>query len=71
MYIKKKKKDVIISIFQDIMVSSLLKVNQYFRGTYPLLPLLAACFMLVSCLVYSSNLKMGATCSSKSLVDFQ
>jgi hypothetical protein len=27
--------------------------------------LLAACFMLVSCLAYSSALKIGATCSSK------
>jgi hypothetical protein len=33
--------------------------------------LFAACFMLVSCLAYSSTLKMEATCSSKTLADFQ
>jgi hypothetical protein len=31
----------------------------------------AACFMLVSCLAYSMTLKMEATCSSETLVDFQ
>jgi hypothetical protein len=31
----------------------------------------ATCFMLVSCLAYSVTLKMEATCSSKTLVDFQ
>jgi hypothetical protein len=29
------------------------------------------CFMLVSCLAYSSTLKIGVTCSSEMLVDFQ
>jgi hypothetical protein len=29
------------------------------------------CFILVSCLGYSVTLKMEATCSSKTLVDFQ
>jgi hypothetical protein len=33
--------------------------------------LLAACFMLASCLAYSSILKMEATCSSETSVDFQ
>jgi hypothetical protein len=32
--------------------------------------LLSACFMLISCLVYSSTLKMEATCSSETSVDF-
>jgi hypothetical protein len=31
---------------------------------------LAACFMPVSCMAYASTLKMGATCSSETLVDF-
>jgi hypothetical protein len=31
----------------------------------------AACFILVSCLPYSSTLKMEATCSSKTSLDFQ
>jgi hypothetical protein len=35
-----------------------------------LLALLAACFMIVSCLAYSSILKMEAICSSETLVDF-
>jgi hypothetical protein len=33
--------------------------------------LLDTCFMLVSCLAYSSTLKMEATCSSETSVDFQ
>jgi hypothetical protein len=33
--------------------------------------LLAICFMLVSCLAYSSTLKMVAACSSETSVDFQ
>jgi hypothetical protein len=53
------------------MMSSLLKVNQHFRGTCRLLPLLAACFMVVSKFVYSSTLKMEATYSPKASVDFQ
>jgi hypothetical protein len=32
---------------------------------------LATCFMLVSYLAYSSTLKMEATCSSETSVDFQ
>jgi hypothetical protein len=33
--------------------------------------LLATCFMLVSCMAYFSTLKMEATCSSETPVDFQ
>jgi hypothetical protein len=33
--------------------------------------LLTACFMLVSCLAYSSTLKMEMTCSSEASVGFQ
>jgi hypothetical protein len=32
--------------------------------------MLAACFILVSCLAYSSTLKMETTCSSETSVDF-
>lgn len=32
--------------------------------------LLAACFIMASCLAYSSNLKMEATCASKTSIDF-
>jgi hypothetical protein len=35
------------------------------------LPLLAACFILVSCSAYSSTLKMQATCSSETSGDLQ
>jgi hypothetical protein len=31
----------------------------------------AACFILVSCLAYSSSLKIGTICSSEKSVDFQ
>jgi hypothetical protein len=31
----------------------------------------ATCFMLVSCLAYSSTLKIEATCSFETSVDFQ
>jgi hypothetical protein len=37
----------------------------------PALLCLPPAFMLVSCLIYSSNLKMEAIYSSKTLVDFQ
>jgi hypothetical protein len=33
--------------------------------------LFATCFMLASCLIYSSTLKMVAKCSSETSVDFQ
>jgi hypothetical protein len=69
----------------DIMLCSLLKVNQCFWGTYCLhLQLknepskksgwkfcLSPAFTLVSCLAYSSTLKMEAVCFSKTVVDFQ
>jgi hypothetical protein len=35
------------------------------------LALLASCYALVSCLAYSSTLKMEATCSSETSVEFQ
>jgi hypothetical protein len=33
--------------------------------------LLATCFTLVSCLTYSLTLKIEATCSSETMIDFQ
>jgi hypothetical protein len=57
------------SIFWDIIPHSLLKVNQHVRETF--YPCFAACFMLVSCLAYSSTLEMEATCSYEMLIDFQ
>jgi hypothetical protein len=54
------------SIFWDITPCSLFKVNRRFGGTE-----LATCFMLVSCLVYYSTLKMKVTCFSEMLDDFQ
>jgi hypothetical protein len=63
------------SVFCDITPCSLLKVNRRFGGTCRLYLLqsyrLAACFMLVSCSAYSSTLKMEATCSSETSVDFR
>jgi hypothetical protein len=50
---------------------SSLKVNRSFRGTCSKQILLATYFTLVSCLAYSSPLKMEAICSSKTLVIFQ
>jgi hypothetical protein len=35
------------------------------------IPLLVTCFMLVYCVAYSSTLKMEATCSSETSVDYQ
>jgi hypothetical protein len=57
----KKKKT---STFWDITPCSPVKLNQRFGGR------LDACFMLVSCLAYSSTLKMEVTCSSGMSVDF-
>jgi hypothetical protein len=50
------------TVFRDIliMLCSPLKVNW--------LALLGTCFMLVSCMAYSSTLKMEVTCSSETLV---
>jgi hypothetical protein len=42
-----------------------------FSETLVSINLLAARFMLVSCLSYSSTLKMEMTCSSEMLIDFQ
>jgi hypothetical protein len=39
--------------------------------SYNTTALLAVCFMLVSCLSYTSTLKMEATCSSETVVDFR
>jgi hypothetical protein len=50
------------SVFWDMTPCSLLKGNRC---------LLAICFMLISCLVYSSALKMEATCSSEASTEFQ
>jgi hypothetical protein len=44
-------------IFRDITLCSPFKVNQHFGGTYCLL---ATCFLLISCLAYSSTL--GSAC---------
>jgi hypothetical protein len=57
------------SVFWDITPYSPLKVNRRFGGTYRLC--LPPAFTLVSCSVYSSALKMEATCFSKISVDFQ
>jgi hypothetical protein len=54
--------------FFDVTLCSILKVNQHFIGTCQLnlqgwgvsQALLAACFKLVSCLAYTSTLKMEA-----------
>jgi hypothetical protein len=50
------------------MMCSPLKVNGRNGGAYRLLP---HSFTLVSYLAYSSTLKMEATCSSETSVDFQ
>jgi hypothetical protein len=67
------------SIFWDIMQCSPLKVNRRFGKVFRLQlqvrrissALLSTCFLLVSCLAYSSTLKMEATCSSEKWVGFQ
>jgi hypothetical protein len=73
-----------ISVFWDIMPCSLVKahVSEEHRlrlqhrsisqaGTqHEVGSKLAACFMLVSCLTYSSTLKMDAICSSETCVEF-
>jgi hypothetical protein len=65
-----------IPIFWDITPCSPLKVNRRFWGTCRLhlqgrgRALFDACFMLASCLGYSSTLKMEI-CSSETSVDFQ
>jgi hypothetical protein len=56
------------SIFWDITPCSPLNVNRHFGGTYRLL---TTSFTLVTCLAYSSTLKMEATCSSETSVDIR
>jgi hypothetical protein len=60
-----------MSAFWIIFPCSPLKVNRHFGGTSRLQRLLATCFTLASCLTYFSTLKMEATCSSETSVDFQ
>jgi hypothetical protein len=65
-----------ISVFWDITPCSPLKPNWHFGGTCRHQPQgrrisQATCFTLVSYLAYSLTLKMEATCSSETLVDFQ
>jgi hypothetical protein len=64
--------DVKSSVFCDITPCSLLKIIRRFGGIYliDLQVLLATCLRLLSCLAYSSTLKMEATCSSETSVDF-
>jgi hypothetical protein len=52
------------SVFCYIVPSSLLEVSQHFRGRF-------ACFMTISRLTSTSALKMTATCSSETLIDYQ
>jgi hypothetical protein len=66
------------SIFWDIKLHNLLKVNNPFQKNKPPLssgsrnkPGNAICFMLVSCLAFSLTLKMEATSSVKTLGDFE
>jgi hypothetical protein len=69
---KKLKTNTIIrdSIFWAISPYSPLKVNRHFGETC-LQSLLATCFTLASGLAYSSTLKMEATYSSETSIDFQ
>jgi hypothetical protein len=72
------------SVFWDITQCSPLKVNRRFGVTCLLhlqgkrqarhqheVTLFATSFMLVSCLSYSSTLKMEVTCYSETSLDFQ
>jgi hypothetical protein len=63
------------TIFWDITPCSPLKDNRHFEGTCRLYLQRALClphaFTLVSCLACSSTLKMKATRSSQTSVDFQ
>jgi hypothetical protein len=61
------------SVFWDVTPCSPLKASWCFRRTCCLYLQIegAAYFILVSCLVYSSILKMEVTFFSKTLVDFQ
>jgi hypothetical protein len=66
------------TIFRKITPCSPLKVNRRFGGTYRRWQAeqsarlcLPPVFTLVSCLAYSSTLKMEAKCSSETSVEFQ
>jgi hypothetical protein len=56
------------STFWDITSRSPVKVNRIFEG---ILALVSISFTQVSCLAYSSILKMEATCYSETSSDFQ
>jgi hypothetical protein len=60
-----------ISTSWYVTLCSPLKINRHFEGTCRLHLRGKLCFMLVSCLTYSSTTKMEVTCSSKKSVDFQ
>jgi hypothetical protein len=57
------------SIFWDIMLCSKQARNQREAGSKQ--SSASVCFALVSCMAYSSTLKMEAKCSSETSVDFQ
>jgi hypothetical protein len=59
------------SVSWHITLCRPLKINWHFRGTCQAKPCMPSVFTLVSSLAYSSTLKMEATCSSKTSVDFQ
>jgi hypothetical protein len=54
-------------ILCDITTCSPIRINRRFGARWLSLP---SAFMLVSCFVYSSTLKMRVTCSSETSVDF-
>jgi hypothetical protein len=56
-------------IFWDVTSCSLLKYNRRLEGIKHALP--AACFMLASCLAYSTTMKMEAKYTFETSVDFQ
>jgi hypothetical protein len=71
--VKFKHYEMYSSISWDTTFCSLLKESQHFRRTCRrhLLALVAACFMLVSCFLYSLTLMIDATCSSEMSADIQ
>lgn len=61
------------TIIWDVILYSSLQVHWCFRGInciHPSWVLLAISFLLVTCLVYSSALKLEALCSSQTSVNF-
>jgi hypothetical protein len=58
------------SIFCDMKQCSPLKVSRGFEGICRL-HITSYCFMLLSCLAYSSSLKFEVTCSSEISIEFQ